>query len=445
MSTSHRQSANVVRIPYTPRPLQAELHKAMTESRWSVVVCHRRFGKTVMAINHLLRDAITCQRPNARFYYLAPTYKQAKSIAWGYVKEFCEKIPKVKFNETELRCDLPNGSRLQLLGADDGGERLRGLYCDGIVIDEVADIGENVFPEIIRPALSDRKGGGFRDAYCIFIGTPKGHNAFYELYEQAKQKPTEWFVSLHKASQTQVLPYSELTEAKSMMSESQYAQEFECSFLAAIPGAIYGAEMEKAQEENRITRVPIDMSRKVHTAWDLGVNDATSVWMYQQIGHAIHLVDYLEARNEGLPYYVSELARKKYLWGRHFAPHDIEVRELGSGKSRREIAYELGLDFITLPKLPLEDGIHNAQVSLSRCYFDYDNCKRGIEALRQYHRSYNDKTRVFAASPKRTWATHGADAFRYLCMSLRDHDDFRKPMAPFADNKYNPLGREVFA
>jgi phage terminase large subunit len=187
------------------------------------------------------------------------------------------------------------------------------------------------------------------------------------------------------------------------------------------------------------------MSRKVHTAWDLGVNDATSVWMYQQIGHAIHLVDYLEARNEGLPYYVSELAKKKYLWGRHFAPHDIEVRELGSGKSRREIAYELGLDFITLPKLPLEDGIHNAQVSLSRCYFDYDNCKRGIEALRQYHRSYNDKTRVFAASPKRTWATHGADAFRYLCMSLRDHDDFRKPMAPFADNKYNPLGNEVFA
>jgi len=160
-----------IEIPYTPRPLQAKLHAELSEKRWAVVVMHRRAGKTVMAINHLLRDAILCDRPNPRFFYIAPTYRQAKQISFDYIKQFAGKIPMVRFHETELRCDLPNGARIQLLGSENPAS-LRGIYADGVVLDEMADMPESLFPEVIRPALSDRKG------YAIFIGTPRGHNAF---------------------------------------------------------------------------------------------------------------------------------------------------------------------------------------------------------------------------------------------------------------------------
>ena len=430
-------AGRTVRIPYTPRPLQAELHKELSAFRWSVIVCHRRFGKTVMGINHLLRDAIMCGKPMARFAYLAPQYRMAKQVSWDYLKHFASDIPGVRFNETELRCDLPNKARIQLLGAENP-DSLRGIMLDGCVMDEYADMPESLFPEIIRPALSDRGG------YAIFVGTPRGHNAFFDLYEAAK-KDAAWFTAIYKASETGVLPQEELDAARSMMTADQYDQEFEASWVANVPGSIFGAEMQKADDDGRITKVPVDATAKVNTAWDLGINDATAIWFYQQIGHAIHVVDYVEARNEGLPHFVRLLSDRNYLYGRHFAPFDIEVRELGSGKSRREIAYELGLDFRVLPKLPIEDGIHNAQVTMPRCYFDYENCRIGIEALRQYHRAYNDRTRAYAASPKRDWSTHGADAFRYMCLSIRDHEEFRRPTQPFADNRYNPLGTEIFA
>ena len=399
---------------------------------------HRRAGKTVMAVNHLLRDAITCNHSMGRYAYIAPQFKQAKAVAWDYLKHFAAKIPEVKFNETELRCDLPNGARVMLLGAENPSA-LRGLALSGVCCDEYADMPESLFAEVLRPALSDRAP----DTYAIFLGTPRGHNAFFELYEEAKQNP-EWYTVTCRASETGILPQEELDAARSMMTEDQYAQEFEASWVANVPGSILGPEMQKADDEGRITKVPVDPTARVHSAWDLGINDATSIWMYQQIGHAIHVVDYVEQNNEGLPYYAAVLQRKNYLWGRHYAPHDIEVRELGSGKSRREIAYELGIDFRVLPKLPVEDGIHNAQVTLPRCYFDYDRCKAGIEALRQYHRIYNERTRSFGATPKRDWSTHGADAFRYMCLSVKDHESYKRPTQPYADNKYNPLGTEVF-
>ena len=430
-------SARRISIPYTPRPLQAELHKQLTVHRWSVLVLHRRAGKTVMAVNHLLRDAVTGGHNMGRFAYIAPQFKQAKAVAWDYVKHFAGAIPGVRFNETELRCDLPNGARVMLLGAENP-DALRGLALDGVCCDEYADMPESLFAEILRPALSDRQG------YAIFLGTPRGYNAFYELYEAAKQNP-DWYTTICKARETGILPQEELDAARSMMSPDQYEQEFEASWVANVEGSIFGAEMQKADEEGRITKVPVDPAARVNTAWDLGINDATSIWLYQQVGHAIHVIDYVEQRNEGLPYYVQLLEGKNHLWGRHYAPHDIEVRELGSGKSRREIAYALGIDFKVLPRLPVDDGIHNAQITLPRCYFDYERCKHGIEALRQYHRAYNDRTRVFGASPKRDWSTHGADAFRYMGLSVRDHEDFRRPTQPFADSSYNPFGSEVFA
>lgn len=426
-----------ITIPYTPRPLQAELHRQLSQHRWSVCVMHRRFGKTVMAINHLLRDAVMCQKNNPRFHYLAPTYKQAKSVAWDYVKEFAGGIPGVKFNETELRCDLPTGARLQLLGADDGGDRLRGIYSDGVCIDEVADMPESVFPEVIRPALSDRKG------YCIFIGTPRGHNAFFDYWQLAADEPG-WFRAMYKASETAIVDSEELAAAQGAMSDEQYDQEFECSFIAAVPGAIFGKEVQKLDEKGQITTVPYEPTVRVDTHWDLGVGDATAIWFTQTVGRgSIHVIDYFEQRGEGLPYYARVLDERGYLYGTHTAPHDIEVREMGSGKSRRETAYDLGINFRVCPKLPLEDGIHAAKMMLPRCWFDRDNCADGLEALRFYHRKYDERNRTFRTSIVHDWSSHAADAWRYASLSLRESPHGGTPPQAFAQAAYNPLALQA--
>ena len=195
-------------------------------------------------------------KDNPRFAYMAPTYRQAKNVAWDYIKQFAGKIPNVKFHETELRCDLPNGARISLLGAENP-DSLRGIYLDGCVMDEVADMPENVFPEVLRPALSDRKG------FCIFVGTPKGHNAFYDYYEQATGSD-DWLAAVYKASQTGLLDDEELEAAKRMMTHDQYMQEFECSWNANVPGAIYGADLEKIATAGQITKVPYDPTAKIH-------------------------------------------------------------------------------------------------------------------------------------------------------------------------------------
>lgn len=421
-----------IEIPYTPRPLQAKLHAELSEKRWAVVVMHRRAGKTVMAINHLLRDAILCDRPNPRFFYIAPTYRQAKQISFDYIKQFAGKIPMVRFHETELRCDLPNGARIQLLGSENPAS-LRGIYADGVVLDEMADMPESLFPEVIRPALSDRKG------YAIFIGTPRGHNAFYDLFTAAEQQD-DWHTAIYKASETNILDEEELEAARSMMSVDQFEQEFQCSWVANVPGAVFGKELQEAQETGRISSVPYDPTARVDTWWDLGIGDSTAIWFTQSVGRAVHVIDFYENRGEGLPHYAKVLADKDYFYGTHNAPHDIEVRELGSGKSRREVSWDLGINFRVVPKLPVEDGLHAAQMLIPRCWFDQESCKPGLESLRHYHRAYNERLRSFRNTPVHDWSSHAADAFRYLAVGLKQNTQFERPPQALADNGYNPLG-----
>ena len=422
-----------IKIPYKPRPLQKKLHEELAKTRWSVLVMHRRFGKTVMAINHLLRDALTSEKTNPRFAYIAPSYKQAKSVAWDYLKQFSEKIPLVRFHETELRADFPNGARIQLLGAENY-DSLRGIYLDGCVIDEMADMPESLFPTIIRPALSDRKG------WCSFIGTPRGMNAFYVLYEAALDQD-DWFVSVMKASETGILDQDELDGAKSMMSNDQYDQEFECSWVANVPGSVYGKELQQLSEAGNVSDFPYDPSNRVDTHWDLCIGDATAIWFTQSVGSSIHVIDYYEQRGEGLNHFAEILNKRGYVYGTHNAPHDIDVRELGTGKSRKETAYDLGINFRVVPKLPIEDGIHAAKMMIPRCRFDRDMCQAGLEALRHYHRAYNERTRTFRATPVHDWSSHAADAFRYLAVGIRDFRDQDRPMQMTADNDYNPLAR----
>ena len=418
-----------IKIPYTPRKHQSYLHQQINRYRWSVLVCHRRFGKTVCMINHLIRSALMSKLKNPRFAYIAPTFKQAKSIAWDYMKQFTAKIPNTKFNETELRVDLPNGSRITLLGAENS-DGLRGIYLDGCVIDEYANIDGKLFSEIIRPALSDRKG------YCVFIGTPAGmNNNFYDLYQHANGAE-DWFNYKAKASDTKIVDPEELEKAKEVMGEKKYLQEFECDWIANIEGAIYGEEINKIEDKNQIARVPYDPTLPVSTAWDLGVADHSSIIFFQQKGTSVQIIDYHVERGHGLPHYIQMLEEKPYIYKDHFAPHDIDVQEFGNGKTRREIAYQLGIRFKVVPKLPVEEGIHAVTMLLPRCWIDTDHCKNLIDALRHYHRKYIDKNRMFRSKPVHDWSSHACDAMRYLAVGLQEINTRQSAPQSVADNDY---------
>ena len=421
-----------IRIPYTPRKFQNYLHQRIRDYRWSVLVCHRRFGKTVCMINHLLMSALTTKVSNPRYAYIAPTFKQAKSIAWDYIKQFTHKIPGVRFNETELRVDLPNKARITLLGSENC-DGLRGIYLDGCVIDEYANVNDRLFPEIIRPALSDRKG------FCIFIGTPQGmNNNFYELFQHAKGAD-DWFYFKAKASETKVVDQDELTKAKEVMGENKFKQEFECDWIANIEGSIYGKTLAKMENQRQITRVPYDPSLPVNTAWDLGVSDHSAIIFFQQLGRSINIIDYHEERGQGMPHFIELVKNKEYIYKDHFAPHDIEVTDFSNGKTRREVAYQLGIRFKVVPKLPLEDGIHATTMTLPRCWIDVDHCKKLIDALRHYHRKYLDKNRMFRSKPVHDWSSHACDALRYMSIGLTEISNRQTAPQVVADNSYRIL------
>ena len=384
-------------------------------------------------INHMIKRAIEETRPNPRLHYVSPTYRQSKLVAWDYLKTFTSGIPGTKYHETELRCDLPTGARITLLGAENPSS-LRGIYSDFVVMDEVASMPESIFPEIIRPALSDRKGS------CAFISTPQGHNYFFELWEAAASNKG-WARAMYKASDTGIVDDDELEAARATMTESQYLQEFECSFVANVPGSVFGKELQAADDKERITSVPYDPRFRVDTYWDLGMHDYTSIWFTQEVGRGeVHVIDYYENRGEGLPHYASMLDHKEYLYGNHYGPHDLEVRELGTGKSRREMAYELGIAFRTVSRIPVEDGIHAVRMLIPRCYFDRDNCRQGLEALRHYHRAWSERNRTFRDQPVHDWSSHAADAFRTMAVGMESKRDPDRRLPPVADNNYNPFG-----
>lgn len=407
-------------IPYKPRPLQREIHASLR--RWNLLVCHRRFGKTVFAINELIKQAAKCDKKMPRYAYVAPYYKQAKQIAWDYLKDFTRPIPGIKINESELRVDFPWGARIQLFGAD-SPDSMRGLYLDGVVLDEYADMSPRIFSEVIRPALSDREGG------AIFIGSAKGGTPFYDLWERVKDDP-DWFTKVYPASETKVIPETELADAKKIMDEDEYNQEYECSWTASIKGAYYGKQLAEAQEQDRIGKVPYDPRLPVQTAWDLGVGDSTAIWFFQVLGQEIRIIDYHEDSGEGLPYYAKILDQRGYKYGDHWAPHDIQVRELGSGKSRIETAKMLGIQFRIVPNLSIDDGIHAVRNTIPRCWFDAKKCELGLQALRNYRKEYDDRRQEYKPRPLHDWSSHAADAFRYLAVGLKDKQKSKATLQP---------------
>ncbi len=430
-------------LPYVPRPLQWDFHEQRT--RFCVLLCHRRFGKTVAAINDLIRQALRVGGADWRAAYMAPFLGQAKTVAWDYLKYFAGAVPGTRFLETELRCILPTGASIRLFGTDNA-HALRGMYLDDLVLDEPADMPRQVWTSVLRPMLADRKGR------ALFCGTPQGlDNLLHDVWEEAgraitqgankdvenkkimvhatpeksgthkhSQEHAQWSRFCFRASETGYLDAAELKAARDSMPKEEYLQEFECSFAAAVRGAFYAQTIERLEQEGRITCVPYAPELPVHTAWDLGIDDATGIWFFQvQSGGQWRILEYFEDSGQGLEHYIRVLQEKNYVYGCHMAPHDIRVRELGTGLSRLEMAQQLGVNFRIAPSLPLADGINALRVALPRMWFDTVKCAAGLRALKQYRRQWRPRQEVYSSAPLHDWSSHAADALRYAVTGFR--------------------------
>lgn len=410
-------------IPYEPRAQQLEIHNAIEQHRFTVVVAHRRMGKTVSAINHLIKAAIECDKKAPRFAYIAPTYGQAKRVAWDYLQEYTRPL-NAAYNVAELRADF-YGRRISLYGSDNP-DSLRGQYFDGVVIDEVGDQNPKIWNEIIRPALADRLG------WALFIGTPKGNNHFMDLRDRAEESP-DWGLLEFKASETRILPESELKAALAEMGADRYAQEFECSFNAAVEGSYYGKIINDLEADGRITTIPADSLCRSFAAWDLGMGDSTAIWVAQLAGKEVQLLDCVENHGVGLDWYVNWLKDNGYAGFKQILPHDVQVRELGTGKSRKEVLEEAGLEITVCPRLSVPDGIQAVRRLLARCWFD-KRTKQGLDALRNYRREHDEKRNIFYEKPLHDWSSHFADAFRYLAIGLDEGDSTWQSSLPIKTN-----------
>lgn len=400
-------------MPYAPRGQFKAFHAR--KERWACLVAHRRAGKTVACINDLIKRAIVDGKENGRYAYIAPFYSQAKTIAWDYLLRFSEPI-RTNANASELWVELINGARIRLFGGDNP-DALRGLYLDGVILDEYADMRPRVWGEIIRPLLADRQG------WAVFIGTPKGHNAFYDVWRTA-QASDSWYASSIRASESGLLPPDELRDARQGMTEDQYEQEFECSFEAAILGAYYGKELKTLEDSGRVSDVPYDPALPVYTAWDLGYHDDTAIWFYQVTNSEIHCIDYYSGSGLSVEDYAKAVIQRGYRYARHWLPHDARAKTLASGG--RSIIEQLipllgGVSKLAIvPSLSVQDGIQAARLMLPRVWFDRENTYDAFELLKQYQREWDEDKKTFRDKPRHDFTSHCADAFRMLALSWRE-------------------------
>lgn len=403
-----------VELDYQPRDVFLDFHER--QQRWAVIVAHRRCGKTVACINDLIYKALVDGKEDGRYAYLAPYYAQAKSIAFDYLMKFSEPV-RANHNVSELWVELINGSRIRLFGADNA-DSLRGLYLDGVVLDEFADMKPSIWGAVLRPLLSDRRG------WATFIGTPKGHNQFWEIYNNAT-KDSSWYVKTLRASQTGLIPQDELDDAKKMQTQDQYLAEWECDFESAIIGAFYGKEMRQLTDQGRITDIAYDPMFPVHTAWDLGYSDDTAIWWFQVVHGEIRMLDYHSSNGQPVAFYAgiiqSREAERGYVYGTHYLPHDARAKTLASNRSIIEqLSDKIALKSMKIvPMLSLQDGIQATRLALTRSWFDH-KCEDGIECLRQYQREYDEDKKVFRDKPRHDWTSHGADAFRMLSIAWKE-------------------------
>jgi hypothetical protein len=309
-----------------------------------------------------------------------------------------------------MRIRLANGSVWQLVGSDNF-DAIVGTNPIFVTFSEWALSDPRAW-EFIRPILAENGGT------ALFIYTPRGENHGADTYRMAKTTD-KWFAELLTVDDTQAIdPQAIEDERAAGMPDSMIKQEFYCSFAAGVTGAYYGDYLEDAEQQGRLSRVPWEPQLPVHTGWDLGMDDATAIWLAQQAGPEVRIIGYFENSGVGLEWYAKQLDKLPCVFGEHYLPHDVSVRELGSGASRRAMLGSLGIKATVLPRASLEDGINAVRNLLPTCWFDKVRCEQGLKALRNYRCEWNDKAGTFRASPVHDWSSHAADAFRSLAIGL---------------------------
>jgi phage terminase large subunit len=393
-------------IDYTPREAFIKFHQRHT--RFAAMCCHRRAGKTVSCIGDLVTRAIYTKKPKARYAYVGPFRQQAKEIAWQYLKDMTENVRVGAPRESDLRVTLLNGSTITIYGADNP-DALRGLYFDGMVIDEYGDCRPSLWGDVLLPTLLDRRG------WAVFIGTMRGKNHFFQTLQRA-EKEAGWFHKVLKASESGLISEEDLMEARAEMTEAQYQQEMECDANAAVQGTYYANIIAKMEGQKLIGDYPYDPGEMVHVSADLGFSDSTAFWFWQLDEKGPKLIDYEEHDGQPLEFYFDLLKEKGYEYADLWLPHDAKAKSLQTGRSTVEQFLEEEFPCRVVPKLAVQHGIDAARLILPKCRIDKEGCYAGIEALRAYRRQFNEKTQQYSNTPLHDWASNGSDSFRYMSL-----------------------------
>jgi phage terminase large subunit len=399
---------------FSPRRYQLPFFQAMDSGhRRAILRWHRRAGKDLACIHLTAKKAF--ERTGVYFHIL-PFYAQARKTAWegkdNAGKPFVSAFPNElieKKNDQEMKIVLKNGSIWQLIGADNV-DSIVGTNPVGIVFSEFSLMRPEVW-DLLRPILAANGG------WAVFNFTPRGQNHAYDLEQLASQDKEHWFVDVRKANETGVFDSVTLEQERSEIvaktgDDALFRQEYMVEYLSAVQGAYYARQMETRPVQS----VPYDPQLPVHDVWDLGISDSMAVTMWQAVGTERRLIDAVEYVGKGLPEVIADLKRRPYVWGKHFAPHDIRVRELGTGQSRLEVAKSLGWDFEVVPQIPLQDGIDNCRAKLSRIVYDKDKAKDWARAMRNYQRKYDERTHSFTDKPLHDGSSHYADSTRYAAL-----------------------------
>lgn len=422
---------------YNPRPYQLSFWEFMQAGGLrAILVWHRRSGKDKSTFNYTI-SAMTQRR--GIYYYFFPTFNQGRKILWDGIDRdgkllhhFPDELIANK-NETEMKVTLTNGSIFQIVGTDNYNQ-IRGTNPIGCVFSEFSEQDPGAWG-VVRPILGENGG------WAVFCSTPKGQNHLYDLYKAALNERS-WFCEIKTIDDTGIFTRADVDKEISLGMDPDFAmQEYYCSFTVSQAGSYFGKQLADAKE--RICRVPWEPILPVHTAWDLGMDDSTAIWFFQRYKFEVRMIEYFENSGEGLGYYIDHLKRMRYAYGRHKAPHDIMVKEMGTGRTRYETARSLGLTFDVVPKQSKEDSIQAARTLIPVCWFDAEKCKRGLDALRQYHKEYDEATRTYKKQPHHDWSSHGSDAYQIAALGSRlglADDGPRRPRTAQMD--FDPLNYE---